>query len=211
VRAAQLALAVGLLALAGALVLVLTGSPAALTGTNGIEPIGSLATAPGSGSGCQGDEVLPAHTSAIRLSLDASAGPRVTVTVSSRGTVLARGESAPGWLAKVVAIPVRPLDRTVRPTTVCFAFTGKNERVSLLGAPTSSHLAASSGTKVLPGRISIEYVRDSDSSWWSLVLPTARRMGLGRAWAGTWVAVVVASLMAAALVLGSWLTIRESR
>jgi hypothetical protein len=39
----------------------------------------------------------------------------------------------------------------------------------------------------------------------------ARRMGLGRAWAGTWVAAMVALLMATGIALASWLTLRESR
>jgi hypothetical protein len=210
-RAASLAVAVGLLAVVGALVLVLSGSPVVLTGANGIEPIGSLGSVPGSGSGCQANEVLPARTSAIRLSLEASAGPRVVVAVRSHGAIVARGESAPGWLAKVVTVPVRPLAHTVRDAMVCFAFVGANERVSFLGAPTVRRSAVSSAAKLVPGRIAIEYVRRDSSSWWSRISSTARRMGLGRAWAGTWVAIAVASLMAAAIALGSWRTIRDSR
>jgi hypothetical protein len=36
-------------------------------------------------------------------------------------------------------------------------------------------------------------------------------MGLGRAWAGTWVAAFVGLLMAALIAAGSWLLVRESR
>ncbi len=64
---------------------------------------------------------------------------------------------------------------------------------------------------MLPGRIAVEYVRAGSSSWWSLVPSVARRMGLGRAWAGTWVAAMVALLMVTGIVLASWLTLREAR
>jgi hypothetical protein len=209
---ARVALAVGLALIAIATAVVLSQAPQVLAGTNAIEPLTApLKSVPGSGSACQADETLPARTSAVRLSLEATAGPRVAATVLSGKTVLTRGEGAEGWLGQVVTIPVAPVDRTVRDVTVCFAFTGGNERVSFLGVPTPKRSAATSGARALRGRISIEYLRPGSASWWSLALSTARRMGLGRAWAGTWVALVVAGLMAAGIALASWLTVRESR
>jgi hypothetical protein len=210
-RDARLAFAAGLAFVAVAVAVVLSRAPVVLTGTNGLEPLVRLAAVPGGGSGCQAGEVLPAHTSAIRISLEASAGPRVAVQVLSGNTVLARGESAAGWLAKVVTIPVAPLARTVRDTTVCFAFAGAYERVSFLGEPTARGGAARTSAGVLAGRMTIEYVRRGSSSWWSLARGVARRMGLGRAWAGTWVVLLVAALMAASVAVASWVTIRESR
>jgi hypothetical protein len=202
--------AIGLLAIA--IAAVLSGSPPTLTRTNGIEPFGApLAAVPGGGGACQAGELLPAHTSAIRLSLEASAGPRVAVRVLSGGAVVARGESASGWLAKVVTIPVAPLDHAVRDATVCFSFRGAYEQVSFLGVHTSGLSAARSGADVLPGRIAIEYLRPGSTAWWSLASSVARRMGLGRAWAGTWIVLLVGSLMVASIALASWLTIRESR
>lgn len=195
-----------------AVAIVLSGAPRVLAGTNGIEPgATALTSVPGSGSACQGHETLPARTVAIRLSLQASAGPRVTVAVRSGSAIITRGEGAQGWLGQVVAIPVKPLDRTVRDATVCFAFTGANERVSFLGVPTSKRRAATSGGRPLQGRIAIEYLRPGHSSWWSLARSTARRMGLGRAWAGTWVVLLVAGLMAAGVAFASWLAVRELR
>jgi hypothetical protein len=209
---ARVALAVGLALIAIAVAVVLSGGPQVLAGSNGVEPASkALTSVPGSGGGCQADETLPARTSAIRLSLEASAGPRVAVNVLSGKTIVTHGEGAQGWLGQVVTIPVKPLDRTVRHAAICFAFTGANERVSFLGVPTPKRRAATSGGSALRGRISIEYLRPGRSSWWSLALSIARRMGLGRAWAGTWVVLLVASLMAASIALASWLAIRESR
>jgi hypothetical protein len=211
-RDARVALAAGLALLAVALVIVLSGSPQVLAGTNGIEPLGNvLASVPGGGSACQAGETLPAGSSAIRLSLGATAGPRVAVAVRSNGEVVAHGVSAPGWLGDVVTIPVEPLGRAVRDATVCFAFAGAYERVSFFGARTPARGAARSGKGLLPGRVAVEYVRSGRSSWWSLALSVARRMGLGRARAGTWIALFVGALMAAAIAAASWSLIRESR
>jgi hypothetical protein len=210
-RDARLALAAGLALVAVAAAIVLSGSPRVLAGTNAIDPDALLAAVPGGGSACQTGETLPAGTTTVGLSLEATAGPRVTVRVLSGKTVVARGESAPGWLGSLVEVPIAPLDHAVRHTTVCFAFTGANERVTFLGAPTPRDVAARSDGGVLPGRIDIEYLRPGSSSWWSLLLPVARRMGLGRAWAGTWVLVPLVLLMAIGLALASWLTIRASR
>ncbi len=195
-----------------AVAVVLSHSPQVLAGTNAIEPRPiSLAAVPGAGSACQADETLPADTSAIRLSLEASSGPRIVVTVVLGKTVITRGEGTPGWIGEVVTIPVRPLDHATHRADVCFAFAGADERVSFLGAPTPGRSAARTATGVLPGRLAIEYLRPGSSSWWSLALSIARRMGLGRAWAGTWVVLLVAALMATNVALASWLTIRAPR
>jgi hypothetical protein len=207
------AIAAGLGLVALALAVVLSGSPAVLAGSNGVEPLGNVLTAvPGSGSACQGGETLPAGASAIRISLGATAGPQVNATVRAPdGRVLAHGTSARGWLANVVTVPVARVAHTVHDATVCFGFTGANERISFFGARSPAPTAARSAGRVLPGRLAIEYVRPGDSSWWSRALSVARRMGLGRAWAGTWVAVFVALLVAAGIAAASWLLVREAR
>ncbi len=212
-RDARVAIAVGLGLVALALVIVLSGSPRVLAGSNSVEAAGNvLTTVPGGGSACQGGETLPAGASAIRISLGATAGPRVAVAVRGPdGRLLARGVSGQGWLADVVTVPVAPLARTVRGATVCFGFGGADERISFFGVRTPAATAARSGGRALPGRVAIEYVRAGSSSWWSLASSVARRMGLGRAWAGTWVALFVGLLMVAVIAAGSWLVIREAR
>ncbi len=209
---ARAAFAAGLALTAIAAAIVLSRSPEVVAGTNAIEPgLYRIASAPGSGHACQAGETLPAGSSAIRLSLAASAGPRIHVEILSGGKVVAHGESAPGWIGDVVTVPVTRVSRAVRHATLCVAFTGADELVSFLGAQTPARDAATSGTSVLPGRMAIEYLRRGSSSWWSLASGVARRMGLGRAWAGTWVVLLVAMLMAAGVALASWLTVRDPR
>jgi hypothetical protein len=211
-RDASVTLAFGFALVVLALVVVLSGSPQVLAGSNGIEPLGNVLTmVPGGGSACQAGETLPAGASAIRLSLGATAGPRVAVAVRAGGRIVAHGVSAPGWLGNVVTIPIAPVAHTVRDATVCFAFAGADERISFFGLPTAASSAARSGRGALPGRVAVEYVHSGSSSWWSRAVAVARRMGLGRAWAGTWVALFVGALMAAAIVAASWSLIRDLR
>jgi hypothetical protein len=211
-RDASVALAAGFALVALALVIVLSGSPQVLAGSNGIEPLGNvLTTVPGGGSACQAGETLPAGASAIRLSLGATAGPRVAVAVRAGGEIVAHGVSAPGWLGNVVTIRIAPVAHTVRDATVCFGFAGADERVSFFGLPTSASSAARSGRGALAGRVAIEYVHSGSSSWWSRAVAVSRRMGLGRAWAGTWVALFVGALIAAAIAAASWSLMRELR
>ena len=212
-RAARLALAVGLLALVGVLVLVLSGSPATLTGTNGIEA-DRLA-----GLGARQWKRLSGERSAARARLGdppshskrrrarASPLPSARVGRSSR-TARARRDGLPRW-SRSRSRPWlercatrRSASRSPARTNVC----------RLWGVPTSRRNAASIGASVLPGRIAIEYVRPGASSWWSLISPSGpadgARPGMGRDLVA---AVAVASLMAAAIALGSWRTIRDSR
>ena len=151
---ARVGLVVGLALTAIAVAIVLSGSPPVLAGTNGVTavPYPPLTSMPGGGGGCQTDEAVPAGAFAISLSLEASAGPRVSVTVSVGGRTITRGESAAGWLGRVVTVPVQPVERTVHHATVCFSFAGANERVSLLGVRTPSRSAARSGARVSPAR-----------------------------------------------------------
>jgi len=207
----RVALAGGLALLAAAIAVVMLQSPLVLAGTNVVRPVNvTLGSVPGAGSACQTGETLPAGTTVIAVSLETTAGPRVAVTALSGGSVIAHGESASGWIGKVVSIPVAPLKRTVRNVTICVSFAGANELMLFLGVRRPTRNPARSDVGVLPGRLSIEYLRPGSSSWWSLALSVARRMGLGRALAGTWIVLLVAALMATSIVIASWLTLRES-
>jgi hypothetical protein len=206
------ALAAGLALLAVAVALVLSRSPPVLARTNAIRPVNvPLGSVPGAGSACQANETLPAGVTAIAISLNASAGPHVALSVFAGKTVITRGESASGWIGATVAIPVKPVAHAVRDATVCVAFKGANERVSFLGVRGPVSSAATSEDGALAGRMTIEYLRPGSSSWWSSALTVARRLGLGRAWAGAGIAVLAVALMALCVAIAAWLTLRELR
>jgi len=213
-RGTRVALAAGLTSTAIALGIVLSHSPPAVTRSK--IPMTIIVGFGKSDLGarlCQANEVLPRRTTAIRVSLIAVLGPPVSVEASLDGHVLTRGRRGAGWTASSVTIPVTPLSRTMSSVTVCVNVSSPDEPVGIRGARTTPALAAfdrqgplprsshSSALRYregpLPGRIMIEYLRPGESSWWSLATSVARRMGLGRAETGTWVALLAILLMVA--------------
>jgi hypothetical protein len=204
-REVRIALAGGLALMALALVLTLSGSPTTVAPTHPIPIDAELGTTDHGSRVCQSDETVPRGTTALRFSLKALIGPRISVTAAARGRLVTSGDRNAGWTAGSVTVPVRRVTRTVAHAKVCLAFALSEETVEMAGGRTSrARAAVTNGGQVLPGRIKIEYLLRGDRSWWSLALATARRLGLGRAWAGTWVALVAFALMVAVLALTGW-------
>jgi putative copper export protein len=80
---------------------------------------------------------------------------------------------------------VNPVSTQRSGVDLCFKlFLSGDESAALEGERTSATLAASGADGPLPGRVRVEYLRTSGSSWWSLVPTVARRMGLGHALGG---------------------------
>lgn len=204
------ALAAGLALLAIALAVTLSGSPLVVAHTNAT-PANEPILEAGSGSNaCQAGEVLPAGITAIRLTLVAVVGPRVSLSVLSGARVLTSGVTASGWTSGAVTVPVTAMPHAVAPVRICFKLGKSVETVQLGGLRTSAATAARNFSGVpLPGRFTVEYMHSGDSSWWSSAKTLARHMGLGRAPSGSWVALLVALLMGAAIAIGSWLTVKE--
>jgi Predicted membrane protein (DUF2142) len=204
------ALLLGLALTVIAVAVTLSGYPDVVTSTNAVALEAHLGQTEGPATVCQPGESLPRDASAIRLSLEAPIGPRVTVAVLSGGRLLTSGTRGSGWTAASVTVPVKPLAYTSSGTTVCFHADRSRARLAILGAPTDPAVAARSSTgRTLPGRLRIEYVRAGRASWWSLAGSSARRMGLGRAVAGTWIPMLALLLMLVLTLLMSWLVIRE--
>ena len=162
-------------------------------------------------SACQPNETLPRGTTAIRLRVEAFVGPRVTVEMLAHGHVIVRGQRGPGWTAGNVTLAVKPLARTMTGVELCFkAYVNGEESTDLIGERTTGPLAARGRYAPLPGRVRVEYLRPSRSSWLSRIPAVARRMGLGRAWPGTWSALLVVALMISAVLISARLVLRES-
>jgi hypothetical protein len=197
-RSVKVALTAGLTLLALAIGVTLLGSPMVLARTNRPpgKPEEPIATTDHSASYCQSEETLPHGTSAIRVWLDAVAGPRVTVAVLSGGRPLTSGERGSGWVGGSVTVPVRPLARTVPNATVCVSFALKDETLTVQGTSATQ-------------RMWIEYLRPGKASWASLAGALARHMGLGRALPGTWVVFLALALLATAVTIASRVLVRE--
>jgi hypothetical protein len=176
----------------------------------GPKATGYLGGSDGDAAACQTGEALPAGVSAIRLSIGAYVGARIQVSVFSGSKAITQGSRSPNWTGTSVTVPVVPLRDGASNVTVCFNIAPNNEAVFLLGreVPASEALVLSTGAR-LAGRLDIEYLGAGQGSWWSRVLSVARHMGLGRAFSGTWIALLIAAMVAAIGVLAGGLALRE--
>lgn len=206
----KVALAAGLALIAIALAVTLVHSPLTIA-REGSPASQTLVSTSQAARGCQAQETLPRGTSAIRLSLTSSLGPKVTVKVLSGKRVLTHGSYPPGWAGASVTVPVTPVSRTVAPVKVCFGLSSVNGKVLMRGEPTAPAVAAKSEEGALPGRMSVAYLQPGHSSWWSQATSVARRLGLGRSAAGTGNALLVLLLAATFVTLSSWLVLKELR
>jgi hypothetical protein len=205
----KITIAIGTLLGVAAVGVVLSHSPIAVAGINTAQH-NLISSTYDKTSACQSNETLPRETSAIRLRVYDFTGPRVTVAVLAHGHVVASGERESGWTGGVVTVPVKGLSTSRSGVQLCFTlYLGGDEVTQFVGEPTRGAHAARVSEGSLPGRVRVEYLRPSSSSWWSLVPEVARRMGLGHAGSGTWSVLLVAVLMGSVAVAGSRLVFRE--
>jgi hypothetical protein len=81
---------------------VLSQSPLVVLATNSVASREALVTDWQNASACQSGERLPAGTLAIRLTVGAIFGPRMTVRVLEGSRVLTSGEQQSGWTGRDV-------------------------------------------------------------------------------------------------------------
>lgn len=199
-RSVRVALAVGLALTVTAVGVAMSRSRLTLAGTNNVPTELPFSSVPGGSSGCQESGTLPQGTTAVRLSLGANLGPRVSLKVLSGSMLVTQGARQAGWgFAKTVTIPVARVSRTVPHARVCIALGADQEPVEIYGTYSEGETPA----------YRVEYLRPGHRSWWSLASFVADRMGLGRAVSGTWIVFVVIALMIAVATLTSRLILRE--
>jgi hypothetical protein len=198
-RSVKVALAAGLTLLVLAIGLTLLGSPPNVARSNRLsgKPEEPIARITEGSSYCQPGELLPRGTSAIRVWLEADAGPRVHLVVYAHGHPVTSGWRGSNWIGGSVTVPVRPLARSVSHADVCVSFSLHDETVTMQGTNGPAPL------------LWIEYLRPGTRTWASLAGEIARHMGLGRATSGTWIVFVALALLAALVALASSLLIGE--
>ncbi len=214
-RNVQVTLAVGVALLVAVGAVTLTRSPPRVVRTGWRGEHGELYLATGDITVCQANEVLPSGVTGIRLWMRAFFGTQVHVVAYSGSQVLAKGSRGAEWTGESVTVPVKPVDHTTSDVRLCIALGPNSEPVILIGDLTPPQEAAgvpesgSTAAAKLKGRVGVEYLAAGRSSWWSRVLSVAQHMGLGRAFSGTWIALLAAALMAAVGALALGLTLRE--
>lgn len=213
-------LAAGIALIAAAVVLTLTRSPPPVVGASASPITALLGHVRGDISVCQANEVLPASVSGIRLSMWAFLGWDMHVAAYQGSRVLTEGRRGADWTSDSVTVPVKPLDHATSNVALCFAIGPNSEPALILGTRTPPREAAvvlrsatprpgGASKGRLPGRVGVEYLAAGRGSWWSRAQSVARRMGLGRSFSGTWIAVLIAALIAGVGVLAVRLTLRE--
>jgi hypothetical protein len=205
----KIALALGLLFIVAAIGLTLSKAPVAVARVNTAQH-SYLGIVRQRLVACQAGEVVPEHTFAVRLHIEAFLGPRVTVEMKAHGHVIARGERGSGWTAGVVTVPVKPLRTTAAGVELCFGLLlNGDEQNVLIGERTTGGLAARVRDGQLPGRVRVEDLHPGGSSWWSLAGSISTRMGLGHGWGGSWSALLAIALMAVLALVCTRLLLRE--
>ncbi len=171
---------------------------------------------------CQQHEALPAGITDFRVGIWAFYGSRLRVAAYEGSRLLTEGTHNASWTGTVATVPVKPLAHRAADATVCVAIGPTSEPMLLLGGHTPSAQGATftnggiprggavkAGAQRLEGRESIEYLAPGRRSWWSQALSVARRLGLGRAYSGTWIALLIALMMAAVAVLAVRVSLQE--
>lgn len=202
-RGVRMALAAGLIATAVALGVVLSSSPIAVAGSDGVPARLGVAHFYGAQTSCQGGGRLPRGTTAVRVSLSANIGPWVSLEVLSGVTLVSEGKREAGWgVDETVTVPVSRVPRTIDHSRICVTTGPVVEPLQVNGLP----VRTAGGVVVL---LRYEYLRPRSATWLSLVPSVTRRMGLAHAPAGTWVAYALIGVMLAVSVATARLVLRE--
>lgn len=203
---ARLALAVGAMAIATALGVVLSHTPLSVAGTNGVPAHPTIATIRKGGVICQAGGTVPAGTTSIRVSLSANVGPAVGLKVFSGLLLVTHGYREAGWgVAETVTVPVSRVARASAASRICTTIGPAAETIDINGTKTGA--SANSHTILLR----IEYLRPSQRSWLSLASSTAAHIGIAHAAGGAWIAYVAIAAMIAAAATAVRVLLRELR
>ena len=226
--AAKITIALGLVVLAVVGAITLMDAPPRVVRSVGRELVGRGENAPiGFTTShlvvCQTNEALPAGVVGVRLWMRAFYGTPVHLALDHGSHILATGAHSAAWTGQSVTVPVTPLSYEVANVALCFAIGPNSEPVTILGASAPARLravAARSGNLSEPGIGVTEgepLTGRTESNTWLPVTArggrvswaVARRMGLGRAVTGTWIALLAAVLMAVTATLAIRQALRE--
>jgi hypothetical protein len=198
-RRVRMALAAGLLLTLAALLAVLSGAPVTVAGTNGVNSRNKVGTTAGRVTICQSGGTLPRDVSAIRVSLSANTGPKVTVRVLSGLKLVTQGSRSADWgISETVTVPLKPLPHAVANVRICTVIGASPEGFEVKGV-------MAKGVAVLR----VEYLRPGTTSWWSLAPSVAEHLGFGRVPSGSWVALLVIAGMLAVAAMTARLVLQE--
>lgn len=192
-------------ALAGGMLATFERDATVRTGTNGTKARTVVSGVAAGGRVCQGEELLPAGTTAIRLYVLAqlSPGPPLRVELRRRGRVLVRTTAATDAGSYFVTARIPRTTRDVADVTLCYAVGAGAGLVAVFGdvAPPGTGVATIDGRST-QAAIPIDYLRGETSSWWPHLSTVMHRLGLGKGdWGGAWVGWAFPALVLSAIAL----------
>jgi hypothetical protein len=208
-------MAVGLVAIAVILVVVLSQKAQRRSGTDLTPSDTVAATVQGGRQACQDEELLPADTAAVQATVTAFGQPlpalQIVFTAGPGGRVLSAGRLPAGRPPGLVRIPIGHVAHASQGVRACLRNLGPAS-IGVVGAyPDPPHQMLVGGA-VAAGRLRYDYYRRGRESWMQL-LPTIvhrwtlAKAGIVRQWA--WVAIPL--LMLFAIGLAAITLIREER
>lgn len=210
----RLAIAIGLVLVAGMIAVGLFRSVHPATGDNGreIQLLAGIRMLPGQ-QACQKPERVPAATGELRVIVSTAgkpAGPLV-VSVTVGGRTLAKGTSSGGFVDSPVQIPITRQDAELSGATVCVRNAG-TKPVAILGqnAPVRQAAVVSGDPAPPHGSMRLEWFEDKTQTRISSASDIARRYPLAKAsFLGRWTMWVMLALLLAASAAGIVLVARE--
>jgi hypothetical protein len=211
----RLAIAIGLVLVAGMVALGLFRSVHPATGDNGREiqlPAG-IGVLPGQ-QACQGRERVPAGTGLLRViasTAGKSAGP-LSASVRAGGRTVARGTSSAGFSDSGVEIPITRQASEIGAATVCVRNAGTLP-VAILGqnAPRDEAAVVSGDPAPPHGSMRLEWFEPETHMHIASASDIARRYPLAKAsFFGTWTLWAALALLVAASGAGIVLVAREA-
>jgi hypothetical protein len=217
----RLVLAIGLVLVAGALALELSGTAPRTAGSDHTSPVIFAVTAPGGGAVCQQAPYLPPDAARVKLLIGTFGRPVPELRLAfldARGREVAEAHRAAGGREGPLLLDLRWLSGapgrwTAASATVACLHVERAGNIAIggEGGPPNPQ-SAMLGTKPQPGRISLIYLRSGEESWWQLLPSLARRFGVGKASLfGTWTLPVIALLLVAVWIATTRLLLRELR
>jgi hypothetical protein len=131
---------------------------------------------------CQGNEIVPAGTAALRMTIGSygKPGPPLAVDVRAANRTVAVASIPAGWHQGVVLLPVPRIRHTYGDATVCIQDRGSPIAVAGTTLPNQYGFADSLDGSPLTSEVRIDYMLSGRPSWFSMVDKLAYRMTLGK-------------------------------
>jgi hypothetical protein len=189
-------LGIGLVLLAGVVLVLLLGQAQRRSGSNYVPEYGPVTELRGADERCEEQELVPGDTGALNLLVGTHGRPTpdITVTVNDGRGLVSRGRLPAGHREGRVVVPIERVDETVAGARVCIR-TGPGGRTVLYGRGDKVRLA---------------WLRPGSESRLGMLSTVAHRFGLGKLNPfGPWLLAVIALVMGLAWFLALRLVVRE--